>query len=202
MSLVTISTKRKRIYSRKFDHDEARRLRVMQGWSYARLARHFGVSRAAVARVVNPDVRRRMQEYTDRWVMGGECRACGGPCARNHRDYCRKCASERSRTRYRYDELGQLASLRCTTCKQWKSPETFPSNRTRPFAKHHECRECGTKARQAYRERHKVPCTFCGAPCLPPKEKATNGAPFPRCRPCFLGQQTEERRAVREKLEK
>lgn len=202
MSLVTVSTKRKRIYPRKFDHDEARRLRVMEGWSYARLARHFRVSRAGVARVVNPDVRRRMPEYTDRWVMGGECRACGGPCARNHRDYCRKCASERSRTRFRYDELGQLAGIRCITCKQWKAPDFFPSDVGSSLGKGKQCRECGTKARQAYRERNKVPCTFCGAPCLPPREKMTNGAPFPRCRPCFYRHQAEERRDDREKLEK
>lgn len=50
MALVTVSKKRNRVYYRKFDHDEARRLRAEdpKHWSYSELARHFDVSKTAI----------------------------------------------------------------------------------------------------------------------------------------------------------
>jgi len=197
MSLVTVSKKRKRVYPRKFDHDEAQTLHLLWGWSVTTLAAHYGVTWAAVKRVVDPATKLRMYEQSLAFLMSGECRACGRPCNRRPREkstddgykssgLCRRCWGESKQTRFRFDELGNLAAIRCSTCKTWKDAGEFSSHKRNSRSKYGQCRSCGTKARQNYRERHKEPCVDCGARALPAREKLTGGAKFPRCRACYV----------------
>ena len=68
-------------------------------------------------------------------------------------------------------------TLECVICKRWLPDSEFahhPRNKARRFH-HRQCRECGTKARQDYRERHKIPCEKCGKPRLPHSEKRRKG---------------------------
>jgi len=189
MSLVTVSTKRKRIYPRKFDHDEARKLHVVDGVGITELARRYGVSYNGMRRVLDAEFRKKLDALSVSYIMSGICSVCGGPRNRYHRSgLCRKCSNEKKQTRFRFNEWGEVAAIRCSTCREWKPPELFPSGKaSRGY--HQQCRTCQTKARQDYRERHKVPCVDCGKPALPPGEKGTSGAPFPRCRTCFYQSQ-------------
>lgn len=202
MSLYTVSTKRNRVYKRKFDHDEARRLYAEGGWTYQSLAEKFGVTYTAVRRVVDAEFGQRVMARVAAYQMSGECVACGGPRARytrRNRGYedsgmCHTCWAESKQTRFRFDEMGNLAAIRCGTCKQWKDEGLFPSNREDSRGKHAQCRECGTKARQRSRERRKVPCVYCGTPALPPAEKGKRSSKVARCRACFFEHQRRERR--------
>jgi len=51
MGMETHSTRRNRVYARKFDHDEAFRLH-QQGWTYEALARRYDVKPMTVRRVI------------------------------------------------------------------------------------------------------------------------------------------------------
>lgn len=75
-----------RVYERKFDWGEARRLRK-RGWSYARIAEKLGVSEAVVNRVCDPRAKAMMDmqalEYRQRhgnaYTGKAACEGCGGP---------------------------------------------------------------------------------------------------------------------------
>jgi hypothetical protein len=69
VSLETISDRKPgRVYRRAFDHDEARELYATGLWSQSALAERFGVSRAAVGRVLNPRRREAMARHSKEWV--------------------------------------------------------------------------------------------------------------------------------------
>lgn len=170
MSLVTVSKKRNRVYRRRFDHDEARRLRNEEGLSYTALAKRFGVSPTAVQRVCDLDVRTRMEE-TRRRHLYTACSVCGGPASKYVRPtsprpdgvvLCTRCAAKENRTRFRYDELGALAAVRCTTCKRWLEPGEFCRARGKSESLHGSCRACNTAHRRERRLRRRVPCLRCG----------------------------------------
>lgn len=65
--------------SRKFDWDEARRLRD-QGWSLKAIAETFGVSIKAVHLATNDDALKRSRAYSAKRQRSGVCAACGGQC--------------------------------------------------------------------------------------------------------------------------
>lgn len=183
-----------RVYERKFDWDEAR-ARHAAGESYKELAREFGVSTTAVQRVCDDALRARMDAASRAWIAAGNCPECGAPATRaGGQRRCRDCAMRRLATSVRHD------AILCFGCRLWKADEDFPfdrhpSHRARR-QRHSYCRVCQTAARREYRERRKVPCAVCGAPALPPNEKKTNGAPYPRCRPCYLARRTPEQVAA------
>lgn len=181
---------------RKFDHDEARRLRA-EGQTYAALAERFGVTTNAIYIVCNPAGRaaayaasRRYHEHV--------CAYCGEKCSWNrfanlHHDVprCHRCFALQQGSSAKPDVL------HCWACKQWKPDDDFPmtggpANQIARRGRHRQCRSCNTKARQAYRQRHKVPCACCGAPALPPNEKGPRGADFPRCRACHYARRVPE----------
>lgn len=156
MSMVTHSTKRDRIYERAFDHDEARSLREA-GWSYGRLAEHFGVSETAVQRVCKPALRKRQDEQTKKWIKENRREPCRGGCGRlvwmmskGRTGLCQACLAE------------QLAAdgvrpeeLLCRKCGAWKPDEEFTrqERRTRR-GRRSWCRGCETEARRRHRATH------------------------------------------------
>lgn len=172
-------------YQRRFDHDEARR-RYAAGESVAALAREYGVTESAVYLVVSAKQAASARALHERYRTADRCERCGAVKSLFSRytsgsRLCRSCAMDDRATSVREGEL------RCSSCGEWKPDDDFPRNRSarlRRRGRHNQCRSCQTNARQAYRERHKVPCVGCGAPALPPSEKGPKGASFPRCREC------------------
>jgi hypothetical protein len=150
------STKRKRVYVRKFDWNEARRRRDT-GESYSSIARDLGVSVSGVQRACNADLRVRMDEAAQRWKMQGACAVCGGPATRvSLRDThgrCRDCFNKAQATSVRETEL------LCFRCKEWKPDEDFPRNKQEGRflrrGRHNYCRSCNTIERREYRERNR-----------------------------------------------
>lgn len=155
MSLETHSTKRNRVYQRAFDHDEARRLRE-NGWTFEKLAEHFGVSITSVAMLFNNRLRERMREQSLQWARREYLRPCIRGCGRNawhqpgRRGICVDCAAEERTSTVRPD------SLLCTRCNKWKPDEDFFMSRgnKRRRQRHSICRPCSTEARREWRQRN------------------------------------------------
>jgi hypothetical protein len=157
MSLVTQSTKRKRVYQRQFDHDQARAMYAQGGWSYHALARHFDVSDRAVARVIDPAVDADMQARTLE-TLRAKRRPCKGGCGRlvwTHQSgrsgYCHACVwSHRAVDYVRPD------ALRCSACGEWKADGEFGPRKQSPTRRGREaaCRACQSARRADYRARH------------------------------------------------
>lgn len=145
-----------RVYERKFDWDEARRLRA-EGWTYASLADRYGVSPTGVQRVCDERLRARMsRQAAER--QRSTCIECGAPCSWNRyqQDHprCRECFQFLRRTTHEYDPSGKLVAIRCVTCREWKKPDAYARDRMRPEGRHHQCGSCSTIARREYRHRH------------------------------------------------
>lgn len=142
-----------RVYTRKFDWDEAIRRREA-GETYPAIAKAFGVSVAAVRMAVNPAERERMARTSSAWVRGARCPDCGTQTTRNRKgedNRCTQCATRLRATSVREEEL------QCTRCQEWKPDEDFPMNRSEtPLRRyrHGLCRACSTIARREYRQRH------------------------------------------------
>lgn len=140
-----------RVYARKFDWDEARRLREQQKWTYAQIALHLGVTDSAVRRVVIEGEAERLAEYSRLLAATGRCDDCGGPM--NHLSRyrgsrrCKPCADI---AKVKVNEHGDLY---CFNCDSWKPPEAFYRNLARPTrGVSSECRACSNTRRQRNRE--------------------------------------------------
>lgn len=154
MSLETVSTKRGRVYQRAFDHEEAQKLRA-EGWSYGRIAEHFGVSDRAVQRVCDPKVREDMERCTSEYHRR-QRQPCKGGCGtlvwthnKSHTGYCNACLKAlQAAPDIRPDEL------RCTKCREWKPDAEFGTHR--PVKARRSrcawCRACEAAARRANRK--------------------------------------------------
>ena len=155
MSLETVSTKRNRVYSRKFDHDEAIRLRA-EGWTWQSLADHFGVVPQAVRRVVNPTVRKRMDKNTKERFKA-LCGDCGRECthnwwtkrARHDRVVCFHCSQIRTREENLLTRLDPDGNIRCSKCGEHRTHDMYRFDRGFPVS---HCRTCETASRRANRE--------------------------------------------------
>jgi hypothetical protein len=156
---------------RKFDYEEARHLYETSGLTQREVGLLFGVSDSAVWFAIHPEAMRRARRRSSEWHRGGRCPDCGGPSTRYSKTQsrrCRDCTNARQVTSVRAD-----GTLRCGTCREWKPSEAFPFSRSKNRARGGrslQCRACQTILRQAYRERHKVPCRNCGQPRLAPNE--------------------------------
>lgn len=180
VTLTTVSEKRNRVYRRKFDHDEALQ-RHGAGEPIADLARAYGVTYTAVKRVLDPDYRARHGAAHDRFQASGKCVDCGGPCSRRN-ERCIACSAVARSTSARPGELW------CSRCRTWKRDRDFPRHRGGRGVRrgrHTHCRACGTKMRQDYRNRHKVPCARCGQPRLPKSETGGKGNDTGLCLACY-----------------
>jgi hypothetical protein len=190
---VSYSPKRKRAYVRLFDHDEAL-ARLNNGESGRALAAKYGVSLNAVYRLRDKEADLERQR---RW-RAGTCEMCGGSAMRvvagkrehnpDGRCLCIKCRGLVRRRRP--SAANGYLVFECGSCHERKPLSDFPRRvRTRVLSElpllTSTCRACETRKRQDYRERHKVPCEFCGKPCLPPNEKGQAGSAMAQCAPCF-----------------
>jgi hypothetical protein len=152
--LFTVSKKRNRVYPRKFDWDEAARLRS-EGWTFTQIAHHFGVTVRAVRRAVIPHERASDEARKQLWQKGGVCVDCGTQVSRIRKDderRCRECEALRQATNVRATEL------RCGRCREWKPDDEFPFNRTGAKThrgRHDSCRVCQTVLRADYRRRNR-----------------------------------------------
>jgi hypothetical protein len=155
--------KRNRVYERAFDWDEALRLRV-DGWSYNRIADHFGVTETAIRRILVPGLQERMnarvREYQrEHKPQQGTCPDCGGINSQGRyrpESRCRECHVKHLATSVRED------TLQCGGCRYWLPDEDFPHahNRKARRGRHALCRPCQNVAkalnRAANRERERV----------------------------------------------
>jgi Helix-turn-helix domain of resolvase len=137
-----------RVYSRRFDWEEAERLRE-DGQSVAAIARQFGVTPEAVALATDPSRRARARERKRRWAIGrASCVDCGGPVyprADAHR--CAACAA-RAAAKVREGEAW------CPDCGEWRPLGDFRSaNNARGVV--HYCRAHETARRKAWRDRNR-----------------------------------------------
>lgn len=153
---VTI-TKTGRVYKRKFDWDEARRLHSL-GYSYKQLAKKYDVSCTSIARVCDDHTYHRMRRTQEEWQRSGKCIECGelgrSPYQQRLRNgRCRSCATAFATKSVREHEL------RCYHCQQWKPDEDFPfGNYTFGHylrrRRNGHCRLCCTIIKREWRERH------------------------------------------------
>lgn len=136
-----------RLYERKFDWDEARRLRV-EGWSYNKIAAHFGVTHGAVRFACDEAARAQQAEYARQWRVA-TCK-CGARCQRSsyrgERPRCKACADR---------AMAKVTDGKayCPACNTWKPLGDFSRSSTRPNrGVHSECRACSTKRRRNWRQ--------------------------------------------------
>lgn len=160
MSLVTVSKKRNRHYTRQFDHDECRALRAEDPklWTYARLAEHFGVTESAIQRVCRPGLAARMSAKSLEAARRSR-RPCLGGCGKlvwhpqSRSGYCAVCLALKNNPNVRETEL------RCTKCGEWKPDEDFHRHRKKGVTRRGRktfCKACDHAARAAYRDRHRA----------------------------------------------
>lgn len=142
-------------YNRKFDWDEAQRLRD-QGLSYARIGRLLGVTGEAVRFAVNPEWRAKFAAYNAAYQREnkphqGICPDCGGISSDGRYRKgarCKPCHDKHSATSVREH------TLRCSACRYWLPDDDFPraaSNKQRR-QRHALCRPCQNVARALNRE--------------------------------------------------
>lgn len=145
---------------RKFDWDEARRLRA-QGMTYTAIGAQFGVTPSAVvfacdgrALAMSKAAKAAYQQQHGNLSMYDTC-ACGERKAKRAKR-CAKCFAATRAT-----QIDERGNLWCSTCKRYRGPGCFPTDfglmETRK-GRGRQCTECGTKAKRAYRDARKVPC--------------------------------------------
>ncbi len=156
MALVTHSKIRNRIYHRRFDHDEAQKLRA-EGWTWAELARHFGVTTNAIQRVCLPHVREKMNVHTKKYLRDTR-QPCKGGCGKlvwtnvkSRSGYCSHCVAQ-----LKFSADVRDDALRCTQCREWKPDSDFPTHHPSQVRRGRspECRACSTARRWKHRHAH------------------------------------------------
>ncbi len=158
MAMVTESTKRNRVYTRMFDHDEAIRMHAEdpEMWTPTGLAEHFDVSLAAVQRILDPVARERMARKANAWARR-QRRPCLGGCGTlvwHHKPgrsgYCIECVGL-----LRASDGVREHELLCRHCGQWKPDSEFSKGRARGRRyKRTHCRACSTEIRREFRQAH------------------------------------------------
>lgn len=179
-----------RVYQRKFDWDEARRLRKT-GMTYEDVADILGISPMAVYFACNPRSRAQNQMAHAAYQQSGTCEDCGGPCSYNPTRMikrCRECATAARVTTVRDGEL------KCSRCQTWLPDRDFHADRSartehRRF-RNKVCRACATEEKREWRRRHALVCVDCGGPVNPDNRNRET----PRCRQCWRESQRVARR--------
>lgn len=151
-------------------------------YTQAFLAQHFGVSSSRIGQVINPELGLRVAQRHLEWQRNGTCTICGAICSRRYEhgvyvSRCRACFIENATSTVRPD------TLKCGTCQRWLPDAAFSHSKNTSRlrrGRRQRCTQCDTAARRDYRERHKIPCTYCGTPVL---HENTGGEP--KCVPCY-----------------
>lgn len=151
---VNVSTRKNRVYKRKFDYDIARALHA-EGHSYAAIAELLGVSQTAIARVCDERQRERLDAHTKDWLQRNKVPCLGG-CGRTiyrqagRSGYCDACYRARRAEAFPDARPGEL---RCAKCREWKPDDEFPTYKPVKARRGHNpwCRPCCNAARQAHR---------------------------------------------------
>lgn len=147
-----------RIYTRKFDWDEAKR-RHANGETIQDIADSYGVTKTAVRFAVNPDEYARSRAYSAEYQRTkkpymGTCRECGGPATAIRSEShiragrCRSCYAKHQATTVRE------TTLQCSACRYWLPDDAFPNQtaNTARRGRHSLCRPCQNVAKQLNRE--------------------------------------------------
>lgn len=207
---------RKPQYERRFDWDLAIAM-VDDGHPKSVVAKHFGVTGGAVARVMLPEDVRRVDDLRRAETMRDLC-ACGRKKTRRERR-CHHCVRmERVENSTSIRVVGPCEDglfwpeLRCGKCREWKWSTAFGIERQRNEmsrgGRRRWCKACETKLRQDYRKRHKVPCDLCGKPRLSDAEKlpglkrARAHRLWPFCRECLYHSDAPEAVAARAAIQR
>ena len=141
---------------RRFDHDEARRLRA-EGWTYQQIADKVGVTPTAVQHVVNDESRQRQRARHLEWQRRTKRHPCRGGCGRlvwttspTRTGYCHRCLTERRTTTVRPD------TLQCSKCGEWKPDDDFYRKAGSPIRRDRAswCKQCQNRARREWRHAH------------------------------------------------
>lgn len=140
-------------HARKFDWDEAKRLRE-EGLTYEEIGRRLGVSAVAAHYACDPAAYAASNERAATWQRQGICPDCGAQTTRHSATVssrCRKCYSLAKASSVRPTEL------RCVSCREWLPDPEFPRHRRNVArrGRHRQCRECNTVAKRAWRQRQK-----------------------------------------------
>lgn len=147
-------------HNRKFDHDRCRTMYATGNWTQTALGEFFGVTPAAVARVVNPDLAKRMAKRSSEYVQA-ICDDCGGPCVHNfyakgkpHDSIlCKPCRSARIREDCLLAHLDDDGDIRCNQCGEYKHWSQYKL-RDDGTPQQYDCKPCRAAARRDYRRRH------------------------------------------------
>lgn len=159
---------------RRFDHDEARRLRAA-GVRVAVIAEAMGVSPFSIYRATDDKIIER-ERAAQRTKFIVECENCGEDCwsadhpskrlGHDGRSLCARCRNDEKIESLRFDPAtAELIAVRCgiigcANGERWQPPENFTRGiRTYggliPDGIHGQCRACQTRARREYRARHR-----------------------------------------------
>lgn len=187
-----------RVYTRRFDHEEAAR-RFYAGETQVALAAEYGVRPATVGaaiRRLRPGEKDRDVAY-HRAHRTTACEDCGGPAmkliggkAARNSDGRVLCVACRGKLRRRQPILvNGVAKLVCGHCKVAKPLAAFrPSIRRdltagKPGGNFY-CRVCDSAVKRAYREKNKGPCARCGVP-VDTVDRRDEAKPL-ECRRCAM----------------
>lgn len=142
-----------RIYPRKFDWEDARR-RYEHGHTFTEIAQDFGVTWAAINRIISPGAYERYANASRAWQLTGTCDICGASATRRAKGLptrCRDCSAKSLATSVRD------TTLWCATCKQWKPDDQFSrSNSVSKLrrGRHRQCAACNTIKKRDWRNRN------------------------------------------------
>lgn len=144
---------------RRFDWDEARRLRDT-GLSFEAIARQLGVTGTAVLCAVDPEYRARNRAAALAWQFEhkpwrGVCPDCRGVASTGRGQWarCKACYAKIQATSVRED------TLRCHRCHGWKPDDAFtpkPTTTKLRRGRDGECRECQAQRKREFRARVKA----------------------------------------------
>lgn len=141
-----------RVYERKFDWDEARRLHD-GGLTYAEIARRLGVSNQSIRYACVPGEYERMLTAKKALQASGVCPDCGTRTTRMAGGRSRRCKDCAAKAAVRMKD----GNVWCPTCKQWKPLRAFSPSRSgggRPV--HNECKSCQAERRREWRARKRA----------------------------------------------